>query len=114
MSEKAVIKVSATKSVGPSSDVCVYVMKYEHGQSYQGFVEWYDHNPSSPLGEPVAITHDMAQHLMDSLWDCGLRPTEGKGSAGALAATEAHLKDMQTLAFRGFAAMEKQAKEGKE
>lgn len=28
------------------------------------------------------------------------RPTEGTGSAGALAATERHLKDMQTIAFR--------------
>jgi hypothetical protein len=37
---------------------------------------------------------------MDSLWSCGLRPSEGTGSAGALAATQAHLKDMQTLTFK--------------
>ena len=41
-----------------------------------------------------------AQALMDSLWSCGLRPTEGKGSAGQLSATEAHLKDMQRIAFK--------------
>jgi hypothetical protein len=31
---------------------------------------------------------------------CGLRPSEGTGSAGALAATERHLKDMQRLVFK--------------
>lgn len=40
-----------------------------------------------------------AQRLMDELWNCGLRPSEGTGSAGSLAATERHLKDMQKLAF---------------
>ena len=40
-----------------------------------------------------------AQQLMDELWQCGLRPTEGSGSAGSLAATERHLKDMQTIAL---------------
>lgn len=40
-----------------------------------------------------------AQQLMDELWQCGLRPTEGSGSAGSLAATERHLKDMQTIAM---------------
>jgi len=42
---------------------------------------------------------DVAQTLMDDLWNCGLRPTEGSGSAGALRATERHLEDMRTLVF---------------
>lgn len=40
-----------------------------------------------------------AQVLMDDLWACGLRPTEGAGSAGALAATQRHLDDMRKLVF---------------
>ena len=50
---------------------------------------------------PVAmrLEHLEAQNLMDRLWKAGLRPTEGSGSAGALAATERHLKDMQKLVF---------------
>ena len=40
-----------------------------------------------------------AQSLMDQLWHCGLRPSEGSGSAGSLAATERHLADMKTIAF---------------
>lgn len=40
-----------------------------------------------------------AQSLMDTLWHCGFRPTEGTGSAGALAATQKHLDDMRALVF---------------
>ncbi len=50
---------------------------------------------------PVAmrLSDCQAQELMDRLWAAGLRPTEGKGSAGALAATERHLEDMRRLVF---------------
>lgn len=41
-----------------------------------------------------------AQFLMDGLWDCGLRPSEGTGSAGAMAATQKHLEDMRSLIFK--------------
>lgn len=67
------------------------------------------------VGEPVLMTrlkndyehvqptmnieNDTAQQLMDQLWQCGLRPSEGTGSAGSLAATQAHLEDMKTIAF---------------
>lgn len=40
-----------------------------------------------------------AQGLMDELWDCGIRPSEGSGSAGAMAATQKHLEDMRKLVF---------------
>lgn len=47
----------------------------------------------------VLMRQDAAQVLMDDLWNCGIRPTEGSGSAGCLAATQRHLEDMRTLAF---------------
>lgn len=47
----------------------------------------------------MSMRRDDAQILMDELWNCGLRPSEGTGSAGSLAATERHLKDMQTIAM---------------
>ncbi len=47
-----------------------------------------------------ALTDEAAQQLMDELWRCGLRPTEGSGSAGSLAATERHLEDMRALVFK--------------
>lgn len=52
------------------------------------------------LPEPTVKLHrDDAQALMDALWNVGLRPTEGSGSAGSLAATERHLEDMRRLVF---------------
>lgn len=45
------------------------------------------------------IDRTEAQVLMDSLWDCGIRPTEGAGSAGAMSATQKHLEDMRSIAF---------------
>jgi len=48
---------------------------------------------------PLELCRDKAQALMDSLWDCGIRPTEGNGSAGAMRATEKHLEDMRKIAF---------------
>lgn len=52
---------------------------------------------------PVALSLELieAQALMDQLWKAGLRPTEGSGSAGALAATQNHLADMQRIVFDG-------------
>lgn len=48
---------------------------------------------------PITLNKTAAQGLMDSLWDCGLRPSEGFGSAGCLAAIQRHLEDMRTLIF---------------
>lgn len=48
---------------------------------------------------PFLLDQVHAQTLMDDLWHCGIRPTEGSGSAGALAATERHLSDLRTIAL---------------
>lgn len=50
-----------------------------------------------PPHSPVRLFADEAQVLMDSLWSCGIRPSEGTGSAGSLAATERHLADMRAI-----------------
>ena len=58
---------------------------------------WIDVLPGS-YSEPTAqLTDTQAQELMDQLWCCGFRPTEGRGSAGALAATQQHLEDFRAL-----------------
>lgn len=54
----------------------------------------------SPPALQIGMT--AAQQLMDELWRAGLRPSEGSGSAGALAATERHLKDMQRIVFKDY------------
>lgn len=48
----------------------------------------------------VRLTTTEAQALMDELWNVGLRPSEGSGSAGAMAAIQKHLEDMRTLVFQ--------------
>lgn len=47
----------------------------------------------------ISISNESAQVLIDDLWHCGFRPSEGTGSAGSLKATETHLKDMRVIAF---------------
>jgi hypothetical protein len=39
----------------------------------------------------VELSPDEAQAFIDELWNLGIRPTEGHGSTGQLAATEKHL-----------------------
>jgi hypothetical protein len=55
--------------------------------------------PGRPIEPTLHIDDHDAQSLMDQLWDCGLRPSEGSGSAGALAATQRHLDDFRRLIF---------------
>jgi hypothetical protein len=67
-----------------------------HYASHMIFKESEPGMRSEPL---FSINVTKAQALMDSLWECGLRPTQGKGSAGAMAATQKHLGDMRKIAF---------------
>jgi len=66
-------------------------------------MEFTEYDISSAIAaEPFArIGIQEAQNLMDELWQCGLRPSEGTGSAGSLRATERHLEDMRKLVFKG-------------
>jgi len=50
-------------------------------------------------GSFLDLEENSAQELIDSLWECGLRPSEGTGSAGAFAAQGKHLEDMRKLVF---------------
>jgi len=58
------------------------------------FTEQSEHCIQEPF---LRLRTTEAQLLMDELWNCGIRPSEGTGSAGSLAATERHLKDMQAI-----------------
>ena len=55
--------------------------------------------PGEEAEPTFRLSHDRAQMLIDELWGCGLRPSEGTGSAGSLKATERHLEDMRKLAL---------------
>ena len=62
-------------------------------------LEFTQHKPDKVIDpfDALIFPRETAQQLMDSLWQCGLRPSEGTGSAGAMRAVENHLKDMQDL-----------------
>lgn len=53
----------------------------------------------SYINPTMRIPRENAQELMDSLWQCGLRPTMGKQSEGVTAAQARHLEDMRAVAF---------------
>lgn len=55
-----------------------------------------------PADAVQALHPALAQQLMNSLWDVGIRPAQGQGSAGQLEATRAHLDDMRALVFKSF------------
>jgi len=59
-------------------------------------VEPFGVAPDAPL---LRLSQNDAQALMDELWQAGVRPANGVGSVGQLAATEGHLKDMRAIAF---------------
>lgn len=52
--------------------------------------------PAVPLG----ITKEAARNLMDALWNCGVRPSNGAQTVGELSAVKSHLEDMRTLYFK--------------
>lgn len=55
--------------------------------------------PGVPPKPTLSVEAHAAQELIDQLWDCGLRPTQGKQSEGLISATERHLSDMRAIAF---------------
>ena len=47
----------------------------------------------------VNFTPEEAAHLMDELWNAGVRPSNGAGSNATLDAKDAHLEDLRRLVF---------------
>jgi hypothetical protein len=86
---------------GDAVEVRLYLLKTPAGAG-PGFFEL---GPMQPVkdGEyfppALRLNAEEAQMLCDQLWEAGLRPSNGVGSVGQLAATQAHLADMKALAF---------------
>ena len=73
-----------------------------HASQYLGNFEVKDreHGGRIPYSDRVTIGTKELQELMDNLWQVGIRPTEGTGSAGSLLATQEHLKDLRDYGNR--------------
>ena len=63
-------------------------------------VAFEDAGEAVELPPTYRMKEQECQMLMDSLWDAGIRPTEGSGSAGSLSATQYHLEDMRKIALK--------------
>lgn len=82
-----------------SDSVALAVLHRAHGKSFCAApLTMVEMAEGEVINATLRMENQTAQGLMDELWRCGLRPTEGSGSAGSLAATERHLKDMQAIA----------------
>ena len=80
----------------------LYALEYELGAGITRLAKTINYDiklePFEQRGGPTAMmTIKAAQRLADSLWDAGIRPSAGHGSAGQLGATEKHLSDMRGL-----------------
>ena len=87
-------------SLGPSCGINLFAYQSDGNTGYSATKLELVQKPRGEEVQPfLRIENHEAQKLMDDLWDCGIRPSEGTGSAGSLKATQRHLEDMKTVAF---------------
>ena len=103
MMESRAMKIHATNQIPWGERVEIRMGRYGD-QSHELYVAKpvvFERVEPGAHVDPALVLHtDDAQLLMDELWRIGLRPSEGSGSAGSLAATERHLGDMRAIAFK--------------
>lgn len=78
--------------------VSLYALMFEPRKQSVGRLVMEEFDECSHPEPTTRLNETQAQVLMDTLWDCGVRPTEGSGSAGALSAVQKHLGDMRVIA----------------
>lgn len=87
--------------------IALYIIDYPRSpdglpndQLFAASLNWVDQGENHIKEPSLQLSETQAQHLIDQLWACGLRPVEAAGSAGSLAATQAHLQDKRRLVFK--------------
>lgn len=107
LSPKTLIQIRSTPFFGHTNLELHVALSHGDGRfSFHKPVEWEicekdqtTHEAAVPL---LNFNTDTAQRLMDELWNLGIRPTEGHGSTGQLAATEKHLDHVSHLLSDAF------------
>lgn len=103
-------EVRASKNAfDPWSPVCIFIRNVSDVEGVRR-IAWPintlefkiedEHSPAIEHSPVIGIGPTSAQLLMDDLWRCGLRPSEGAGSAGAFHAQGRHLDDMRAIVAR--------------
>lgn len=88
---------------GPNGRICLVGFDGEHGAEgmVAASIDWQDERTQFAVGarHPILaeLSYASAQIFMDSLYSCGVRPSEAAGSAGAMAAVTRHLNDMRAI-----------------
>jgi len=93
------VKILARQAPWSDRIELLVTMTNEQGRWCGRQIEFTTYAPGVIPYPTITLTKQEAQILIDQLWDCGLRPSEGSGSAGQLAAVQRHLEDMRTLVF---------------
>jgi hypothetical protein len=88
---------------GPNGDDPEYWMKCEPVQ----FRDEEDYRQVDEDRCGLRLPQEAAQQLMDELYAVGVRPTEGMGSAGSMAAAQEHLKSVEETKNRLLVLVEK-------
>jgi hypothetical protein len=106
---KQFIRATLENNIYPRIAVTVFVQDGEKFSAAKPLA-FETVEPEGRCEHTFTLQRDAAQELMDELWRCGMRPSEGSGSAGAMAATERHLADMRVIAFDRLKITEKPGK----
>lgn len=102
------IKTHITREQWSRKRILAFHDPDRHGNKvrYVSKIEWTEEDADKMMGVEIQnlgtlrLEQEEAQHLMDALWDSGIKPSEGTGSAGALLATQKHLEDMRRLVLK--------------
>lgn len=78
--------------------IAVYKIKPDCYEALDNLV-WKEIKEGEAIPEAFSLNMEEAQVLLNDLWHCGIRPTDGTGSTGQLSATQKHLDDMRKISF---------------
>lgn len=81
-------------------EIAVFSPRLANGGTKVATIQWETIAENAEMRPLLAMRVDQAQVLMDDLWNAGIRPTEGAGSAGAMRAAEHHIADLRRVAFK--------------
>ena len=96
------IKMRAVKArFNPFDDKIEFAFMERRGEHYSAAdsLHMITHDEDMMTPSFCTLDVDQAQLLMDDLWNCGLRPSEGSGSARSMKATQNHLADLKKILF---------------
>jgi hypothetical protein len=92
-------EVWVNKSWGHDALELRLIARNPNGTCAKAKIEWIDVAELEMIEPSGKLLATDSQRLMDMLWDCGVRPTAGSGSAGSFEAVKNHLDDMKQIAF---------------